>query len=106
MEKSVAEKVLALMLEYSGKLDASVQLVKDTCTEQEFRHYRRAIGKIMGEMGVEIMWPIFKEHPELEPEEFKPKNNTAAPAATSKNTAPQIGSSPPRHRARMTKKRR
>jgi hypothetical protein len=73
MEKSVAEKVLALMLEYSGKLDASVQLVKDSCTEQEFLDYRRAVGKIMGEMCVEIMWPIFKEHPELEPDELKPQ---------------------------------
>lgn len=73
MEKSVAEKVLALMLEYSGKLDGSVQLVKDTCTEQEFLDYRTAVAKIMGEMCVEIMWPIFKEHPELEPEQLKPQ---------------------------------
>lgn len=73
MEKPVAEKVLALIKEYSGKLDASVQMVKDTCTKQEFLDYRRAAGRIMGEMHIEILRPIFKEHPELEPEEWKPK---------------------------------
>lgn len=73
MQREVAENVLALMLEYSGKLDQSVQLVKDNCNEQEFINYRKAIGTIMGEMYVEIMWPIFKEHPDLEPEEMKPR---------------------------------
>ena len=73
MQLQVARQVLALMLEYSGKLDQSIQLVKDSCTEQEFLDYREAVGKIMGEMCVEIMWPIFKEHPDLEPDEMKPQ---------------------------------
>jgi hypothetical protein len=74
MQKEIATEVLALMLEYSGKLDGSVQRVKDTCTEQEFVAYRKAVGTIMGGMYVDIMWPIFIEHPELEPEEMKPRN--------------------------------
>ncbi|MBK9266949.1 MAG: hypothetical protein IPM54_45140 [Polyangiaceae bacterium] len=61
------------MLEYSGKLDRSVQLVKDTCSEEEFIDYRTAVGTIMGEMYTEIMWPIFHDHPDLEPEEMKPQ---------------------------------
>lgn len=73
MQKQVAEQVPALMLEYSGKLDQSVQLVKDTCTEEEFLDYRKAVGRIMGEMCVEIMWPIFHEYPDLEPDELKPR---------------------------------
>jgi hypothetical protein len=75
MQREVAEEILALMLEYSGKLDRSVRLVKDTCSEKEFLIYRKAVGKIMGEMYMEIMWPIFHEHPDLEPEEMKPKRS-------------------------------
>ena len=72
MQKEVAAEILAFMLEYSGKLDQSVQRVKDTCSEQQFVDYRKAVGTIMGEMYMGIMWPIFSEHPELEPEEMKP----------------------------------
>jgi len=72
MQKEVAEEILALMLEYSGKLDQSTQRVKDTCTEQEFVRYRRAVGTVMGEMHMGIMLPIFNEYPDLEPDEMKP----------------------------------
>jgi hypothetical protein len=75
MQREIAESVLALMLEYSGKLDESVQLVKDTCTEDEFIDYRRAVGTIMGEMCIDIIWPIYREYPDLDREEehMKPK---------------------------------
>lgn len=74
MQKEIAAEILAIMLEYSGKLDQSVQRVKDTCNEQEFMAYRKAVGTVMGEMYMGVMWPIFKEHPDLEPEEMKPRN--------------------------------
>ncbi len=73
MQREVAAEILALMREYSGKLDRSVQFVKDTCSTEEFIDYRRAVGATMGEMYVEIMRPIFHEHPDLEPEELKPE---------------------------------
>lgn len=93
MEREVAEEILALMREYSGKLNRSVQLVKDRCSKEEFIDYRKAVGVIMGEMCVEIMWPIFHEHPDLEPEELKPgyrsaekPTNSTKPARARKTT--------------------
>lgn len=71
MEKHVATGIVALVRECSNKLNMSIQTVKDTCTKQEFLDYRKAAGRIMGEMQVEILSPIFKEHPDLEPEEWK-----------------------------------
>ena len=71
MKKEVAAEIVALMRECSDKLNGSVQRVKDTCSQEEFLEYRRAVATIMGEMCVEIMRPIFKEHPELEPEDLK-----------------------------------
>lgn len=73
MDKNVAAGIVALMRDYSDKLNVSIQTVKDTCTKQEFLDYRKAAARIMGEMHIEILRPIFKEHPELEPEEWKPK---------------------------------
>jgi hypothetical protein len=48
MEKAVARQISELMLEYYAKLDASVQLVRDRCSEEEFKKYRGAIGLIYG----------------------------------------------------------
>ncbi len=65
--------IVDLMRDCSDKLNVSVQTVKDTCSRQEFLDYRKAVGRIMGDMHVEIMRPIFKEHPDLEPESMKPR---------------------------------
>jgi hypothetical protein len=73
MQREVAAEIVALMLEYWDKLNASVQSVKDTCSRQEFLAYRKAVSIIMGKMRIGIMQPIFNEHPDLEPETMKPR---------------------------------
>jgi hypothetical protein len=71
MEREIARQISQLMLEYFAKLNASVKLVQDNCSSEEFQRYRRAAATVMGDMTAEIMIPIFKEHPDLEPEDFK-----------------------------------
>lgn len=70
-DKAVASEVNKLMLEYSGKLDASLQVVKDRCSTEEFVAYRTVVGKLLGEMLVEVMNPIYVQHPDLKPPELK-----------------------------------
>jgi hypothetical protein len=70
MKKDVAIHVSNLMLEYGKKLDDSVALVMQHGTEAEALQYRKAIGKIMGEMLLEIMNPIYEQHPDLKPDEL------------------------------------
>ena len=71
MRRDVAEGVTAFTLEYSAKLNQSVQRVKDTCSSEEFERYRRIVGRIMGYMYIDIMRPIFFEYPDLEPESLR-----------------------------------
>lgn len=70
MKKDVAETISKLMLEYGAKLDSSVKLVMDTSSADEFEAYRTAVGQIMGTMLVDIMNPIYREHPDLKPPEL------------------------------------
>jgi hypothetical protein len=65
--REVAEAISALMLDYGAKLDGSVRLVMAHSPEHETARYRCAIGKIMGEMLLEIMNPIYSEFPDLKP---------------------------------------
>jgi hypothetical protein len=68
MDLKVAEKISILMLQLNSKLDDSIAYVRDHCSQEEFEEYRRAAGKIMGAILLDIEEPIFKEHPSLLPD--------------------------------------
>jgi hypothetical protein len=69
--KKTAKKVEQTMRTCSAALDESVRLVMDTCSEGEFKAYRKVIGQIMGSIYLDVMRPIHRRFPDLEPEELK-----------------------------------
>lgn len=69
-DPKVAKQISELMLEYGKKLDHSVKLVLENCSKQELFDYRRAVGKIMGDILTEIMNPLYANHPDLRPKEL------------------------------------
>lgn len=71
MDRETAQKLIGMMLDCSKKLDDVIVLVTDACNEEESRKFRSAAGKIMGHIFVDVLDPVYREHPELEPEELK-----------------------------------
>jgi pantothenate kinase len=71
MKKETAAEVLRIMIDCGGQLNRSVQVVKGSSSNEEFRRYRSIIAKIMTDMLIGIMNPIVAEHPELKPKEMK-----------------------------------
>jgi hypothetical protein len=69
-DKETARRVSDLMLEFGAKLNESLVLAKERCTESEFKAYRTVVGKLMGEMLLEVMNPIYASHPDLKPKEL------------------------------------
>jgi hypothetical protein len=69
-QKTIAEQINNLMLEYGSKLDNSLALVKKECDEEDFLAYRNAVGKLLAMMLTEVMNPLYKEHPDLKPKEL------------------------------------
>ena len=47
--------------------DAVLIEIQSLCTVDEFNEYRRMIGKSMGAMLFEIIYPIVGKYPELKP---------------------------------------
>ena len=70
MDIEVAEKLSRLMIRLSSNLNESVAYVRDTCSEVEFESYRTTVGKVMGDIYLEIEEKIWREHPSLRPEEM------------------------------------
>jgi hypothetical protein len=67
----IAKEISDLMIEFSGRLDGSIAMVMGQCPPEEFAAYRRAVGRIMGEMLLEVLNPLYAEHPSLKPAEME-----------------------------------
>jgi hypothetical protein len=70
MKRPIAEQVLAALLDASGKLNDMLFLILNKCMKEQFIAYRRGVGGAIGYL-FDILEPIFREHPDLEPEEWK-----------------------------------
>lgn len=66
-EEAVAAQVSEMMLELGARLDESVRVVRETCSEEEFTAYRKSVGRIMGEILLGVLNPLYEEHPMLRP---------------------------------------
>lgn len=66
----LAKQIADMLLEMSGRIDQSIALVHDQCTETEFLSYRRAAGEVLAKILDEFLNPLFKEHPGLSPPEL------------------------------------
>lgn len=71
VKKEIASKISGLMLEYSGKLDESIRLVMDNCTQEEFQQYRDSVSQLMTIMLLDIMNPIYARHADLKPSQLE-----------------------------------
>ena len=70
-DKDIAREINELMLEYSKKIDTTIAQVQSSCSNEEFEKYRKASGVVLGNILLEIMNPIYKEHPDLKPKELE-----------------------------------
>ncbi len=68
--KEVAREISSLMLDIGARLDQSVARVQQQCSAEEFEHYNKVVATIMAEMLLEVMHPLYTEHPEIKPKEL------------------------------------
>jgi hypothetical protein len=71
MRRDVAEQALAALNDASLKMNLTLVLIQQECSDEEFRKYRRGTGFAMGYLYTDVIMPILKEHPDLEPEETR-----------------------------------
>lgn len=66
-DKEIAKQINDLMERCSSELNESIRLVQQKCTAEEFAAYRQGAGMVMGYIYTDVLAPLWKEHPELEP---------------------------------------
>jgi hypothetical protein len=66
-DESAAREVSELVLSIGAQLDHSIELIASRCTPGEYDAYRQSVGRIMGEILVGVLNPVYKQHPKLKP---------------------------------------
>jgi hypothetical protein len=69
--KDTAAEVEKMMRQCSATLNESVRRVMETCPDEEFKAYRRVIAQMMGSIYLDVMQPIHRRYPDLEPDELR-----------------------------------
>ncbi|MDX1914884.1 MAG: hypothetical protein SFU55_04805 [Methylophilus sp.] len=67
----IAIDVLNVLDECSEKINETIRLVQNQCSQEEFEAYRNAAGFVMGYIYTEIVAPLHHKHPSLEPDELR-----------------------------------
>jgi hypothetical protein len=71
MKQDVAREISALMLETTEKLDRSVDKMRAELPPAEFGTYGRAVGTILADIILDVLDPLYAEHPDLKPPEMR-----------------------------------
>lgn len=66
-----AKKIQDCALMVSAELNNSLLQMQLVLSDREFLEYRNAVGKILGEILLEILNPIHQAHPQLTPNEMQ-----------------------------------
>lgn len=68
MTPSEATELSHLLARVGGLLNQSAAFVRDHDTQENFIEYRTVIGKLMGDLFIDTMTPLYKRFPDLLPD--------------------------------------
>jgi len=68
MTEQEAEKLSIALMQVVALLDQTAAYVKDKDSKEDWDKYRRAVGRAMGEVCLELEEPLWKRFPNLKPE--------------------------------------
>jgi hypothetical protein len=71
LTRKSAEDVNDTVLRCARELDESIRLVLEKCQDSEARLYRSLAGQVMGQLFTDILRPLYRAYPDLEPGELK-----------------------------------
>lgn len=68
MDRAVAERLMKALLALDAPLNEAARLTETIADEGEQRAVRRAIGTVVAGIYAELMRPIIRQYPDLDPE--------------------------------------
>ena len=66
-DPSTAKQVCDVMMEMFNRLSDSCELVRRTCSPEEYSAYKKATAAVAGGIVFDVIEPLYQKHPELKP---------------------------------------
>lgn len=73
-DKQIALEISDRVLEVNHLLNEIVSLAQGGCSPEELSALKLAVGRVLGELLVEIVNPLYQAHPELKPDGLEAPN--------------------------------
>lgn len=73
--KNLATEVSDAGERFIETLGKCLMEAQTTCPAEEFERFKKAVGLVIGSLEVDLLWPLYRQHPELEPESLRDWNN-------------------------------
>ncbi len=70
MNYKIAKITLDKMISINKEMDELLIVIKDNSDSNDFKHYQKVFGKVMGDILVDVVNPIIKKYPALKPIEL------------------------------------
>lgn len=53
------------------ELSRALELARNTAAPDDFERLKQAVGVMVGTLEIDLLWPVCKQHPSLQPENLK-----------------------------------
>ena len=70
MTEQEAEELSIVLLKVVGLLDQTAAFVRDKDSKENWHKYRRAVGKAMGQICLDMEEPLWERFPHLQPKQL------------------------------------
>jgi len=68
LDRATAEKLMAIYHKLNGPLNEAAAVIGTIQDQEEQRRLRRPLGEVMQAVWLELMQPIVRQHPDLDPD--------------------------------------
>ena len=73
----LATEVSAAGERFVEALSKCLMEAQSSCSPEEYEQFKKAVGSVIGTLEMDMLWPLYRKHPELEPENLRDwKNET------------------------------
>jgi hypothetical protein len=68
LDRATAEKLMALYQKLNGSLNEAADVIGAIRDQEEQKRLRRPLGEVMQSVWLDLMQPIVRQHPDLDPD--------------------------------------
>lgn len=71
MEREIAEKLMKVLEEFSEPFNRATELIAEISSQEEQRALRRGLAQSITTLDTQVMIPIIRQYPDLDPDKVK-----------------------------------